>query len=157
MVPGQLAQAVPVEFASCATDNVSDVSAVEALAKVDEQLRRNELLGSEYPGWHVEQDYVGAAVDPRLIDRDDGIAHAGDQVDVIAAAAGLGQPHRIANLDLEAVLFQMPQRLGHCCCWKKQVQVFCVTPNASVVLQGKGAGHNIRYIGPVHVVERFAE
>ena len=54
------------------------------------------------PKYHAR----GAAVDPRLVDRDDGIAHAGDQVDKVAVAMRLGQPHRVANFGLKALLLQ---------------------------------------------------
>ena len=157
MIPGKLTQAMPIQVAYCAMDDMSDVGAVEALAKVDEQLRRNKLLGTKHPCRNTEHDGVGTAFDPRLVDGDDSVAHAGDQVDVIAVAVGLCKPYRIADPDLEAAVFQVPQCLGHRGCRKKEVQVLGVPPNAGVVLQGKGAGHHIRYIGPVHLLEHFTE
>ena len=115
MIAHQLPQARPVEPAAGAVQDVYDVGAVEALAEIDEQFGGDQLFGGQHPGRNSEYHSVRPAIDPRLVDHDNGIAHAGDQVNVVAVAMRLGQPDWIANLGLEAFFLQKPQGFRYSC------------------------------------------
>ena len=93
--------------------------------------------------WHAQYQARGTAIDPRLVDCDHGIAHAGDQVDEVSVAMRLGQPHRVANFGLKALLLQMSQRLGHGLAGQEEVKIFSVAPDAGVLLQRECAGNHV--------------
>ena len=140
-----------------AVNDVRDIGAIETLAKIDEQLRGNQFLGSEHASGNAENDRLRAAVNPGLIDRNDGIAHARDEVDEIAVTMGLGQPDRVADLGFEALLLQMPQRLRHRLRRQEQIKVLSITPDSGVFLQRERAGNNIRDASAIHVLQNFTE
>ena len=98
-----------------------------------------------------------AAIDPGLIDHNDGIAHAGDQVNVEFAAMRLGQPHRVGNFGFEAFFLQRAQGVGDMLGGKKEVQILGVATDAGVQLQRGRAGDDVRDLGVVQVLKNGAE
>ena len=61
-----------------------------------------------------------------------------------AAAGELNQAEN--SFDLEALLLEMPKRLGHGLCGQEEIQVLGVAPYAGMVLQSEGSGDDIRQL-----------
>ncbi len=131
------------------------VGAVETLAEVHKQLGRNQLFGGKHPRLDTKYHRLGAAIDPRLVNRDDSIAHARDEIDIVSVAVRFGQPYWITYLDFEALFRKMLKRLGHGLRRKKKIEVLSVAPNASVLLQRKCACDDVRQVYAVQVTEHF--
>ena len=129
----------PVQTALAGVDDMSDVGSVEAFPTQDEKLRHQQLLGSQNPNPHV-QNHGGARIfNPRLLHRDYGVAHAGDQVHKKSMTAGLVQPHRILGPAAETIFLQTTNRCGYIFWCEKQVYVLGRAPDSGMDLKGECA------------------
>src|SRR5205814_4289872 len=105
---------------------------VKAFAARDEQLRCNQLFSGQHAAADVHDHFDPTALDPRIVNRDHAVAHAGDQVDVEIVAMGLGQPHRIANLALKSCRVQFTKRALYVLWSDEDVEILGVAPDAGV-------------------------
>src|SRR5438309_11691541 len=94
-------------------DDMSDISAVKALAACDEDFGGDELLGAQDPGGNVQHFGGLSAIDPCLVYSDNRIAHSGDQVNEVIVLPGLGQPYRVADFEIIPAALQAAQSLRH--------------------------------------------
>src|SRR5437762_3693003 len=116
---------MPVEPAFCAINNVGDVSAIKSLSPGDEELRSKKLLWSKHPSRNIDDQRRMSQFDPRRINCNHRVAHAGDQVHKELISMSFGQPDRIANLTFESMLDRKSTRLNssHRCI---SYAVFCL-------------------------------
>ena len=127
----QFQQPVPIKLAAGAVEYVRDVGAVEALAESDEQLGGDQFLRPPAPAG-IPRTSAGATLDPGLIDGDDAVAHAGDQVDEEAVPVRLGQPTgsrpRFRTLPLSGSAIASPTFSGG----QEQIKVFGIAPDSGM-------------------------
>ena len=87
----------------------------------------------------------------------DAVAHAGDQIHEVIPSPRLGQPDRVEHIAFESDLFQMADGLGHVLRGKKQVQIFCRPPDASMLLQRECTCDGVRDFVCVHNTQHFTK
>src|SRR5437899_12842016 len=80
MFTGLSYNAIPVQPAFCAINNVGDVIAIKSLSTGDEELRSKKLLWSKHASRNIDDQFRMSQFDPRRINCNHRVAHAGDQV-----------------------------------------------------------------------------
>ncbi len=133
------------------------VGAIEAFAEVHKQFGGDQLLGRQYASGHAEHFGGRAAINPRLVDGDDGVAHAGNEIDEVAVAMRLGQPDWVAYLGFETLFIQVLKCPRHCIGGQKEIEVLGVPPDAGMLLQRERARHHVRHVGAIHVPKHVAK
>ena len=125
---------------------MGDVSAIKSLSTGDEELRSKKLLWSKHASRNIDDQGRMSQFDPRRINCNHRVAHAGDQVHKELISMSFGQPDRIANLTFESMLTQMPERLRHVFGAQKDVEIFRVAADSGVLLQRKRASHSVGHV-----------
>src|SRR5581483_6156951 len=133
----------PIHLALGAVNDVNDVGAIETLAAGDEDFGSDEFFGGQHASLSADDHSGAAAFNPGAIDANDGVAHAGDEIDEKAVAMSLGQPHRIADFTFEAALGKTIEGARDIVGGEKDVEIFGVPPDASVLLKREGAGDDV--------------
>jgi len=133
-------EAVPVEASTAGSDEVGDIGSVKALAAGDKDFRGDGLFGGDDATRNIEDFMREGAVDPWGIDDKDGVAEAGDEVDEVFTAKGLGEPYGIFDLSFEADLLKMLEGKSDGFWFEEEIEVFCGSPDAGVAVEGKCSG-----------------
>src|SRR6185312_10850930 len=154
-------QTIPIERGAAAVDQVADVTAVEALAPGDEDLAEDHLFGGEQADAGRPQHLARACpIDPLGSDPKYAVGHAADQVHVVVAGPGLGQPNRVGDLGDQTGGAAEGEGDIDFFGGEKQIEVFGESPDPGVVLEGEGASHGKAHAaareGAEHALEKLA-
>src|SRR5260370_26021193 len=88
----QVQQSLPVYAASCAVNDVPNVSCVESFASRDKDLRGNELFRSQDPCRDPKDFLAARSLNTGGVNRDHAIAHPRDPINKQSLPPCFGQP-----------------------------------------------------------------